>query len=123
MHLCNTRVIMWNVEESDVTDHHNFCPAYLVKVSNTEYEIMDDSDDICFATLQMDGDDGLENIWGTFMKFPVDEFLDYCKDYSLFVDGEYNRFDGDDLSVSPCHCQMRKNAVKNMERLSKKLIK
>ncbi len=44
-------MIMWNVKESDVTYQCNFCPAYLVKVSNTEYEIMDDKDNICFATL------------------------------------------------------------------------
>jgi hypothetical protein len=123
MRLRDTRVIMWNVEDSDVTDHRNFCPAYLVKVSDSEYEIMDDGDDICFATLQMDGDDGLENIWGTFMKFPDDEFIDYCKDHSLFVDGEFNRFDGDDSMVSPRRRQMRKTAAKNMDRSSKKVIK
>ena len=67
MHLCNTCVIMWNVKESNVTDWCNFCPAYLVKVSNTEFEIMDDNDNI-FVTLQMDGVNGLESIWGTFMK-------------------------------------------------------
>ncbi len=60
MRLCNTHVIMWNIKESDVTDCRNFCLAYLVKVSNTEYGIMDDINDICFATLQMDGDDDLE---------------------------------------------------------------
>ena len=100
MRLHDTHVIMWNVEESDVTDHRNFCPAYLVKVSNTEYEIMDDNDDICFATLQMDGDDGLESIWGTFMKFSDDDFIDYCKDHNLFADGKYNRIDEDDFCFS-----------------------
>ncbi len=57
------------------------------------------------------------------MKFPNDEFLDYCKDHSMFVDGAFNRLDGDISFVSPpCH-QMHKNAVKNMERLLKKIIK
>ncbi len=54
-------MIMWNVEESDVADQCNFCPAYLVKITNTEYEIMDSYDDICFATRPLDGDDGLVN--------------------------------------------------------------
>lgn len=51
MHICNSRVIMWNAEERDVTDQCDFCPSYLVKNTKTEYEIMDNYDDVCFVTL------------------------------------------------------------------------
>ena len=40
-----------NLEDDDATDVHNFIPAYLVKVANNIFEVMDDKDDVCFATL------------------------------------------------------------------------
>jgi hypothetical protein len=59
-------------------------------VSNEKYEVMDDQDDICFAELLVGGDDGLANIWGTYVKTPSNKFCDYCRGNKLFVGG-YNR--------------------------------
>jgi hypothetical protein len=77
--------VMWNYDATDIEDIRNFCPAYLRRVSNEKYEVMDDQDDICFAELLVGGDDGLANIWGT-----SKEFCDYCRGNKLFYGG-YNR--------------------------------
>ena len=76
MSIREKHVVMWNLEDDDPSDVRNFIPGYLVKISNSVYEIVDDKDDICFATVAMEGEDGLKELWGTIVKFPLDEFVE-----------------------------------------------
>jgi hypothetical protein len=77
--------VMWNYDTTDINDIRNFSPAFLRKVSNDKYEVMDDRDYICFAELLVDGDDGLANLWGTYLKPPTKDFIDYVEgtDFSM----------------------------------------
>ena len=65
MSIREKHVVMWNLEDEDPSDVRNLVPAYLVKISYSVFEIVDDKDDICFASVTMDGNDGLNELWGT----------------------------------------------------------
>ena len=78
-------VIMWNLEDDDPRDVRNFVPAYLVKISMLGYEITDDKDDICFASINFDGDGGIIDLWGTMIKFPTEEFVEFCRNNVYFT--------------------------------------
>ena len=67
MCLHERHVIMWNLEDDNATDLQNFVPTYLVKVSNDIFEVMDDKDDMYFATLL---NDSLSEMWGNEVRFP-----------------------------------------------------
>jgi hypothetical protein len=83
--------VMWCYDPSDIDDVRNFAPGILRRISNDKYEVMDDKDDICFAELSLDnGDDGLPNLWGTYLKIPTTEFVQYCIENNVLDDG-YNR--------------------------------
>jgi hypothetical protein len=114
--------VMWNVEGSDALDVQSFVPAYLVKISNDEYEVMDDNDDICLASLTLSGPDSVESTWGTNMKPPNDAFLSHCKDNNLFCDGAHSRkIAGMVHDVTPRCKASQEQAAKNMETSAKKV--
>jgi len=115
--------VMWNYDNTDINDIRNFCPAYLRKVSKEKYEVMDDRDDICFAELLVDGDEGLKNLWGTYLKTPTDEFHDYCVGNRLFHGG-YNRATHSEdgaHKVTPRRKIARDTAADNMNRTATKI--
>jgi hypothetical protein len=120
MRLRDRHVVMWNLEDDDATDVRNFIPAYLVKVANDVFEVMDDKDDVCFATLSRDI---LSEMWGNEVRFPCSEFVQHCKDNCLFFDGSNQRIDGLGHEVSPIRQELREEAAKNMDRSSRKVMK
>ncbi len=63
---------MWNVEGTDNLVVWSFVPANLVKISSDEFEVMDNYDDICFASLTLSNPDSVEIIWETDMRAPND---------------------------------------------------
>jgi hypothetical protein len=113
---------MWNVEGRDPSDIRSFVPAYLVKISKELYEVMDDYEDICFASLTMGGPDGVESLWGKDMKPPTFEFVEHCKDNNLFSDGAHSRkIEGVEHDVTPRRKASREQAAKHMETSAKKV--
>jgi len=114
--------VMWNVEGRDPSDIRSFVPAYLVKISKELYEVMDDYEDICFASLTMGGPDGVESLWGKDMKPPTFEFVEHCKDNNLFSDGAHSRkIEGVEHDVTPRRKASREQAAKHMETSAKKV--
>ena len=98
-------------------------PTILVKVTEYVFKTMDNSDDICCATLQLHGEEGLKALWGSCIKYPNVRFLKHCKTNSLFSDGANNRLDGIERKVIPCHAATRKQAAKMMDRLARKVMR
>ena len=98
MHLRQRHV----VEEGDdnATDGHNFIPAYLVKVANDISEVMDDRDDMCFATLWKDS---LTERWDNEVRLPCTNFVKHRKDNCLFFDRSNQSIDGFGHEVSSFH--------------------
>ena len=101
----------------------NFVPTYLVKILMLGYEITDDKDDICFASINFDGDGGLVDLWGTVIKFPTDEFVEFCKEQCLFYDGGNKRIDVIDHDVSPKRRELRREAAKMMDKSARMVMK
>jgi hypothetical protein len=115
--------VMWNYDATDINDIRNFCPGFLRRISNDKYEVMDDRDDICFSELSLDGDDGLCNLWGTYLKPPTKDFIDYCRGNRLF-DGGYNRAThSEDIGheVTPRRKSARDTAADNMNKAATKV--
>lgn len=82
---------------------------------------MDDNADICFASLQFDGDDGMKALWGSYMKFPDNKFHEHCKMNSIFSnDANNKRLDGIKHKVSPRRAATRQQAVKMMDRSARR---
>ena len=83
MRLNKKHVLMWYIGEGDVDlgDLRNYVPSLLVKVTEHVYEVMDDNDDICFAWLQIEGEEGVKELWGTYMKYPTVKFLAMARFY------------------------------------------
>ena len=105
--------VMWNVEDSDVSDMCNFCPAFITRTAKTQFEVMDDCDDTCFA-----------NLWGTYTKPPTDEFVDHCKEHRLFSSGAHSQDNDKYLhKVSPKRKAARDKAAENMEKAARNVIK
>ena len=125
MRLNDKRVIMWYIgeDEMDLSDLRNYVPTILVRVYEHVYEVMDDNDDICFASLQIGGEEGLKNMWGSFIKYPNVEFLEHCKTNHLFCDGANNRLDGIEHEVSPRRAATRRQAAKMMDRSARKVMR
>ncbi len=114
--------VMWNVEGFDALDVRSFVLAYLVKISNDGYEVMDDYDDICFASLTLKGPDSIESVWGMGMKPPNDEFISHCKYNHLFCDGAHSRkVPGLSHDVTPRCKASREQAANNMEKSATKV--
>mgnify|MGYP000990710496 FL=1 len=74
----------------DMTDDANFEPCILVKVRNDQFEVMDVNDDAKLEDdLSWKGDDGLENNWGMYYKYPSEEFVEsYRRDLEMVEDTE-----------------------------------
>ncbi len=116
--------VMWNTDESDINNIRNFLPAYLKKVTKDAFEVMDDSDEVCFATLTVEGDEGISNMWGTYIKPPTDEFMDHCKVNNTFSDGAHSKFAKSDIvahKVTPRRKAARDLAARNMEKSANKV--
>ncbi len=65
-------------DDVDSSDVHNYVPTFLVSDTQHVYEVMDNNDDICFALLQLDGEEGMKALWGSYVKYPNNKFLKHC---------------------------------------------
>jgi hypothetical protein len=116
---------MWHIGKEDVNsgDVRDYVPTLLVKVTEHVYDIMDDNDNICFALLQLEGEEGMKVLRGTYMKYPTDEFLKHCKTNHLFSDGTNNRLDGTEHKVSPHRAATHRQAAKMMDQSARKVMR
>jgi hypothetical protein len=123
MCLNEKRVIMWHIGDDDLTNVCNFVPAMLIKVTESIFKVMDNNDDICFASLQLDGEEGMKALWGLYVKFPNDKFLEHCKVNSLFSDDANNRLDSIKHEVSTHNAATCQQAAKMMDRSARKIMR
>ncbi len=86
-----------------------------MKVTKHVYEVMDDNDDIYFASLQLNGKEGYKALWGLYMQYPDDEFLEHCKTNTLFSDSANNVLDGIKHKVSPCHAALARKVMRRVK--------
>jgi hypothetical protein len=125
LRLREQRAVMWSLQDNDDhSDVRNFVPGYLKKVATNVFEVVDDKNDICFATATVDDpEDGLINLWGTVLKLPTEEFVEHCKENCLFFDGNAARLDGLDHDVTPGRRATREKAALMMNKSARKVLK
>ncbi len=66
----------WCLDTKNVLDTQSFVPAILVKISKTTWELMDENDDE-MKQFVWDGDKGVNNLFGIYIKQPDDAFCEY----------------------------------------------
>ena len=105
--------VAWCLDTKNVLDTQSFVPAILVKISTTTWELMDENDDE-MKQLVWDGDEGVKNLFGIYIKQPDGAF---CEHYQTLVTtssagGSQNK--ESTFFVSPTRDGLRKRAGDNM---------
>ncbi len=66
------------LDTKNVLDTQSFVPAILVKISKTTWELMDENGDK-MEQLFCDGNEGVNNLFGIYIKQPNDAFCEYYR--------------------------------------------
>ena len=69
--------IAYCMNVKNITKIQSFVPAILVRVSKKQWELMDENDENVEEQLEWDGDNGIANMVGMYIKHPDKEFCDY----------------------------------------------
>ena len=75
------------INVKDISKMESYVPAVLKKIDITMWEIWDENEDKILNTIEFDGDEGLNNSWGLYLKQPN---VDWCRYYQglRMMDGE-----------------------------------
>ena len=102
----------------DITAVTSFVPAILVRVSTKKWELMDENDDE-MEQLEWDGDDGICNMLGMYIRHPDKEFCEYFQSMKRASDDTQMVDD----SMTPRRKEMRKRAHEKMVKASESMKK
>jgi len=69
--------IAFCMNESNIMRKESFIPAILVRVSKKQWELMNENDDHVMEQMEWDGDHGIANMVGMYIKHADKEFCDY----------------------------------------------
>jgi hypothetical protein len=69
--------IVYCVNPQDISKMSSFVPAILVRVGKKQWEVMDENDENMEDKLEWDGDNGIVNMVGMYIKHPDKSFCDY----------------------------------------------
>ncbi len=84
--------VVWCVDTKNILDTQSFVAAILVKISNKTWELMDENDDD-MEQLPWDGDKGVNNLFGIYIKQPNEAFCEYYQTLvtTSFAGGSQNK--------------------------------
>jgi hypothetical protein len=100
-----------------VSKVESFEAAFLVRISNKIWELMDEYDDN-MTQLEWDGDDGLQNLFGLYIKQPDEAFCEY---YETNLSPLLTQIE--EPSISPKRDAMRKHAHEKTQKKTDVMIK
>ena len=69
-------------DQTNIQDRSTWIPAFLRKASATTWDVLDVDFEHMVHDLEWEGDNGLENLWGLYYKFPDAQFLQSYKSRS-----------------------------------------
>ncbi len=105
--------IAYCVNNKDINDEANFVPSILHKVRKQQYEVLSaDGDHKIDDDLDDDWgnqDEGLSNLWSTYVRYPSKTFVDTFRERL-----ENDIADADALDESPRRADLRNKAAANM---------
>ena len=67
------------IDQKNILDRSTWLPAFLRKSSATTWDVLNMDFDHVVHDLEWEGDDGLENMWGLYYKFPDTQFMQSSK--------------------------------------------
>jgi hypothetical protein len=111
--------VAYCINDKNIVDIASFVPAYLVKIGKNLWEVMDEHDEKMEKQLDWDGDDGLDNLWGLYVKHPDETFCEYFKSINVDV-GKTGKAA---FQVSPRRAELRRKASDNLEKAANSIIK
>ena len=92
--------------------------SLLVRTSNSTWELTNEFDDD-MVQLEWDGDEGLVNIFGIFIKHPDENFCKYYENMKVIN----SQITDEEFSVSPRRAESRKRAAEKMQKSALTMIK
>ena len=102
------------MNNKDINDDANFVPIILRKVRKSQFEMMNVDDDFQILNdCEWGGDDGIQNGWSMYYKYPSNAFVD---SYRLQL--EIATENTNALELSPKCLALRNRAAGNMIRSS-----
>ena len=69
--------IAYCMNVNNISKMQSFVPAILVRVGKKQWELMDENDDNMEEQLEWDGDNGIANMVGMYIKHADKAFCDY----------------------------------------------
>ena len=111
-----------NWEGSDMgaksCSNKSYDASLLVRTSNSTWELTNEFDDD-MVQLEWDGDEGLVNIFGIFIKHPDENFCKYYENMKVIN----SQITDEEFSVSPRRAESRKRAAEKMQKSALTMIK
>jgi hypothetical protein len=112
--------IAYCVNASNISEMESFVPAILIRVQKKLWEVMDENDDQMEEQLEWDGDNGIANMVGLYIKHPDKSFCDYFQS----LKGNTKRAEDDKVeTVTPRRGEMRKRAHEQMSKAAASMKK
>jgi hypothetical protein len=105
--------IAFCIDESNITKMESFVPAILVRVGKTQWELMDENDDD-MEQMEWDGDNGIGNMVGMYIKHADKAFCDYFKTMDNCLKDVHKKAHDAKNDVSPRRGQLRKRAYEKL---------
>ena len=75
--------IAYCMDESNISKMQSFTPAILVRVTKNKWELMDQHDDYLIGQMEWDGDDGVANMMGMYIKHADNTFCEYFRSLTV----------------------------------------
>ena len=114
----------------NITKVESFVPAILVRVTKKQWELMDENDENMEEQLEWDGDNGIANMVGMYIKHPDKEFCEYYQSLLTAADTaaaaahENDKEEHVDVcKATPRRSAMRKRAHETMTKAAETMKK
>ena len=115
MRIRSSVAVQWCIDTANIMSAKSFIAAFLVKISKSIWELMDDKGEL-LQQLDWDGDEGITNLFGTYLQQPNEAFCEY-------YETQLSENKAETFFVSPTRDSLRKRAGENMEKAASSMKK
>jgi hypothetical protein len=102
--------IAYCLNVKNIASLDSFIPAILVRVGKKLWEVMDENDDELMEQLDWDGDEGIANMIGMYIRHPSKSFCDHFQSRAMVSADDKCNKEIDGKEVTPRRREMRKRA-------------
>lgn len=116
MRIRSSVAVQWCIDTANIMSAKSFIAAFLVKISKSIWELMDDKGELLLQQLDWDGDEGITNFFGTYLQQPNEAFCEY-------YETQLSENKAETFFVLPTRDSLRKRAGENMEKAASSMKK